>query len=811
VFNTNFYLASRSRFNLIQLIVMLKNYLKVAWRNLKNNKLYSGLNIVGLATGMAVALLIGLWVWDELSFNSYHRHYDRVAQVMVNTTNGEETFTGPTTSIPMGTELHNKYRDDFEHISFASWPESHIIAVGEKKLSQTGRWVQQDFPRMFSLKMINGSPDALKDPSSVLLAQSVAKALFNEEDPLNKTVRIDNKMDVKVAGVYEDLPYNTTNRQVKMLLPWDYYVNHSEDWIKRAQTQWDNHMCQLFVQLKEHVGIEQATAKIKNVPTPHISPSKEELFLQPMSKWHLHSEFKNGKLAGGRVRIVWLFAIIGIFVLLLACINFMNLSTARSEKRSREVGIRKTVGSLRRQLVVQFISESVILALLALLVSILLVQLALPAFNGLADKQVSIPWANPVFWSLVLVFTLATGIVSGSYPAFYLSGFEPVKVLKGTFLPGRAAILPRKILVVAQFTISVTLIIGTLIVYRQIQHAQNRPVGYTREGLITVDMNTPDFYGHYDAIRNDLLKTGAVTNMAQSNSAPTEVWSNNIVEWKGKDPATVVSPGTIAVTHDFGNTVGWTIKEGRDFSRNFPSDTGAFILNEAAVQMTGFKNPVGEIIRWLDRDHVIVGVVKNMVMESPYEPVRPTIFHLNPYWARLITIRIKPEVALNEALAKIEPVFKKYNPGSPFVYKFTDEEYAKKFNDERRIGDLSSIFAGFAIFISCLGLFGLASFMAEQRSKEIGIRKVLGASVFSLWRMLSKEFTLLVLISCAISIPIAWYFLHSWLQQYEYRTTLSWWIFAVAAAGALCLTLITVTYQAIKAAVVNPVISLKVE
>ncbi|HEU4552481.1 MAG TPA: FtsX-like permease family protein, partial [Chitinophaga sp.] len=365
--------------------------------------------------------------------------------------------------------------------------------------------------------------------------------------------------------------------------------------------------------------------------------------------------------------------------------------------------------------------------------------------------------------------------------------------------------------VVIQFTVSVTLIISTLIVYRQIQHARNRPVGYTREGLITVDMNTPDIQGHYNALRHDLLQTGAVADMAESNSAPTEVYSNNIVDWEGKDPGLTVSPGTIAVSHDFGNTVGWQIKEGRDFSRNFASDTGAFILNEAAVKLTGFKEPVGKAMRWLGKDHVIIGVVKDMVMESPYQPVRPTIFHLNPDWARLIIVRVKPSLSIREGLTGIAPVFRKYNPRSPFVYKLTDDEYAQKFNDEERIGNLATFFAMLAIFISCLGLFGLASFIAEQRTKEIGIRKVLGASVFNLWKLLSKDFVALVIISCAIAIPLAGFGLQQWLQQYEYRTTLPWWIFTAAAAGALAITLLTVSYQAIKAAVMNPVSSLKTE
>jgi len=594
------------------------------------------------------------------------------------------------------------------------------------------------------------------------------------------------------------------------MMPWERFIQEA-DWVRNAQTQWQNHMCQLYVQLPENASLSSTSAKIKSVPTPHIQPSKEELLLHPMANWHLYGDFVNGKAAGGRIKTVWLIGIIGIFVLLLACINFMNLSTARSEKRSREVGIRKTVGSMRGQLITQFLLESVLLAMLSLLFAFLLVDLSLPFFNQLSDKQIEMPWGNLYFWTMVLGFTVFTGLIAGSYPAFYLSGFNPVKVLKGTFKAGPGASLPRKVLVVTQFAVSVTLIIGTTIIYRQIQHAVNRPVGYSRDGLLTVNMNTPDFQGHYDAIRNDLLETGAVADMAEANSAPTQVWSNNIVEWKGKDPAMVVSPGTIAVTHDYGNTVGWTIKEGRDFSRNFPADTFSFILNEAAVKMTGFKNPVGQTISWLGEEHVIVGVVKDMVMQSPYYPVRPTIFHLNPDWVNLIIFRIKPTLPMREALAKIEPVFKKYNPGSPFVYRFTDEEYAKKFSDEKRIGNLAAVFASLAIFISCLGLFGLASFLAEQRTKEIGIRKVLGASVFNLWKLLSKDFVQLVLVSFAIAIPTSWLFLHNWLEQFDYRTTIPWWIFPATALGVLFITLLTVAYQAISAALTNPVKSLKSE
>jgi ABC-type antimicrobial peptide transport system permease subunit len=467
---------------------------------------------------------------------------------------------------------------------------------------------------------------------------------------------------------------------------------------------------------------------------------------------------------------------------------------------------------MRRQLVGQFLIESVLVAFFSLILSIGLVQLLLPFFNGLAEKDMSIPWGNIYFWLCLIAFTIFTGLISGSYPAFYLSGFHPIKVLKGTFRTGRFSSLPRKILVVVQFTVSIILIIGTIIVFRQIQYAKDRPVGYTREGLITIFMNTPDLYGHYDALRSDLLATGAVENMAQSSSPQTNVWANQIgFTWEGKDPNSLPLFGTIGVTQDYGKTIGWQIKEGRDFSRDFKTDTSAFVINEAAEKLIGLKNIVGKNIKWNDKQYTVVGVIKDMVMQSPYAPVQPAIFVMDPGWASIITVKIKPGAPIRTALSKIESVFKKYNPGAPFEYKFTDEEYAQKFSNEERIGNLATFFAVLAIFISCLGLFGLASFVAEQRTKEIGVRKVLGASVLNIWQMLSKDFMLLVAISCVIAIPVAWYYLNAWLKNYEYRTDISLWVLAVACAGAAAITLLTISFQAIKAAIANPVKSLRTE
>ncbi len=786
---------------------MIKNYFKIAWRNLIKNKGYSAINIGGLAVGMAVALLIGLWIWDELSFDHYHDNHSRLARLMTTQTFDGETSTYPNISVPLEQELRTKHASDYKRLSL-TWNSTNILAVGDKKISQPGIWAQPDLPEMLTLKMNKGSRGEFSDPSSVLLSQSIATALFGNDDPVNKTIRVDNKTDMKVAGVYEDLPKNTTLYGTKFLLPW---YNKANRWNTQTDA-WSNHGCELIVEVNDGIDFNKAGKKIEKVTQEHgYTGSNELMSLHPMNNWHLLGEFKNGKQVGGRIQFVWLFGIVGLFVLLLACINFMNLSTARSEKRAKEVGVRKAIGSMRMQLIGQFLSESLLISFLALLLALCIVQFGIYFFNGIADKNMSVPWASPLFWAITAGFTLITGIVSGSYPAFYLSGFKPIKVLKGTFRVGRFASVPRKVLVVIQFTVSIILIIGTIIVYRQVQFAKNRPVGYAREGLISIVMNTPELFGHYDALRSDLIQTGVVDNMAESNSAVTEIWSNNSgVEWEGKDPHSDPLFGTIAVTHDFGKTVGWKIIEGRDFSRDF-NDTSAFILNESAVKITGLKNPIGKKMKWANKEHIVTGVIKDMVMESAFKPTVPTIFHMSPDWVNQITVKIKPGAPLGVALTKIETIFKKYNPGSPFEYKFIDEIFAQKFSDEERIGNLATFFAILAIFISCLGLFGLASFVAEQKAKEIGVRKVLGATVFNLWKMQSKEFVGLVIVACLIAIPIAWHYLNQWLQSYSYRVEISWWIFAIATAGAVFITLCTVSFQAIKAAVANPVKSLRTE
>lgn len=794
---------------------MLRNYFKIALRNLLKHKGYSFINIFGLATGMAVAMLIGLWIYDELSYNKSFPNYERIAQVMQHQTFDGEVNTQTANPYLMGDEIRDKYGSDFKYIVMSSWMGDHLLTFEDKKLSKTGNFFEPAITEMLSLKMLKGTRSDLKEMNSVLLSESTAKAYFGDADPLGKLMKVDNKMNVKVTGVYEDLPYNSDFKDLSFILPWELYLSN-QPWIKEMTNPWRSNFTQTYAQLADQSDMAQVSAKIKNVKFNKIRPEerafKPVVFLHPLSKSRLYSGFKNGINTGGRIEFVWLFGIIGAFVLLLACINFMNLSTARSEKRAKEVGIRKAVGSVRGQLINQFFSESLLVVVVAFVVSLLLVQLILPAFNEVADKQLSILWVNPLFWLLGIGFTLLTGLIAGSYPALYLSSFQPIKVLKGTFQVGRFAAVPRKVLVVVQFTVSVTLIIGTIVVFRQIQYAKSRPIGYSREGLLTVPINTPDLTGHYDVLRNDLLKTGAVTEMSESSSPITSIWAiNNGYDWRGKDPSIQGNFAAVSVTHDFGKTIGWEFKEGRDFSRDFAMDSSGIILNETAVKFMGLKKPIGEIVKINEKSFHVIGVVKDLVMQSPYSPVFRTSFVLDYNDVAVINIKINPAISSREALAKLEVVFKKHNPSAPFEYKFVDDEYAKKFSDEERIGKLATFFAILAIFISCLGLFGLASFVAEQRTKEIGIRKVLGASVTNLWGLLSKDFVLLVIISCLISSPIAYYFMNNWVQKYEYHTDISWWVFVASGAGALIITLLTVSFQAIKAALMNPVKSLKTE
>ena len=792
---------------------MIQNYFVLARRHLLKNRGYSAINIAGLSIGMAIALVIGLWIMDEATFDHYAPNHSRLAVGMMNihlknATKKEAFFTGNTIMMPLGKALSSQYKELFTGIAMTDYKSSsRLFNYGDKTVSGIAQTAQADLPSMFGFRMLGGNAGATKDPSTIIIARSLAIALFGNGDPVGKSVRVDNTLNYRIGGVYADLPKNTTFNGLQAVLPWDNAANS----YRRDNTNWQDHNSHLYVQLAPGVTAEQATARIKDLPTSFFKDYHEEALLYPVDKAYLYNQFEMNKPAGGRITMVWLFGIIGAFVLLLACINFMNLSTARSEKRAKEVGIRKTVGSLRGQLITQFLSESILLAVIALIVALVLVQVSLSFFNDLAAKQMSIPWTSPAFIAAMLGFTIFTGLLAGSYPAFYLSAFQPVKVLKGKLQPGRLASLPRQILVVLQFTVSLILIIGTTIVFRQILFTKDRPTGYNREGLFTVDMSTPDINTHYEALRDELIQQGLAANVAASNMKPTAFQNGNGLDWSGKRAdQNTIGFNNVNITPDYGKTIGWTITRGRDMSRAFPTDENAAILNEKAVQSIGFKDPIGQVVKLFGKPYTIVGVCANMVNNNPYDTAQNAIFVGGGYTGEMI-VKIKPGNDPHKTLAAMASVFSKYDPSSPFIYKFVDEAYATKFDAEERIGNLAAVFTGLAIFVSCLGLFGLAAFIAEQRTKEIGVRKVLGASIVHLWGLLSKEFLKLTGISILIAVPLAYYGMNQWLKGYLYHAPLSWWIFASAGAGIIVITMLTVSYQSLKAALMNPVKSLRSE
>ncbi len=807
---------------------MFRSYFKIGWRKLLRNKGYSAINIGGLSIGMTVAMLIGLWIYDEISFNKYHKNYDHIANVWGGSIDPETSaIEGSTTmQYPVAAVLRNNYPQYFKYVLMSNGIGDHTLSLKDKKVNKKGLFIEGGGPDMLSLRMLKGTYKSLDDPHSIILSQSAAKAIFGDEEPMNKSLSINTSMEAVVTGIYEDIPRNSRFGEVQFFSPWSLWVS-SHSWISTREADWDNRSFNVYVQLQPHTTFEAADAAIrdiyyKNVPADFFATiEKYKPFAQlvPMRTWHLYTEFKDGKPAGGLVTFVWLFGIVGIFVLLLACINFINLSTARSEQRSREVGVRKSLGSAKQQLISQFLSESFLVVTLAFAFSIVLLALLQLPFNELADKSITLPFNNITFWIIALAFIVVIGFVAGLYPAFYLSSFQPVKVLKGALRSGRLASLPRKVMVVVQFTVSVVLILGTLIVYKQIQYSRDRPVGYHREKLITIALGDPNYKGKQQVLRAELLRTGVVSDVATSSSPITAVWNvTNGYEWKGKDPNLDANFAICNITQQFGNTVGWEIVAGRDFSEDFKADSiESVIINEAAVKYMGLQEPVGQVLTDVDEfghpkwSRVIIGVVRDIVMSSPYEPVSQTLYYYNKNASSIMHVKINPEASANDALPKIKAAVEKVVPTALFDYKFVDQEYALKFSQEERIGKLSGVFSILAIFISCLGLFGLASFVAEQRTKEIGIRKVMGASVSNLWQMLSRDFVVLVIISCFIAIPIGYYLMQGWLQKYEYRTEISWWVFLLTCSVAVIITLLTVSYQSIKAAMMNPVKSLRSE
>jgi putative ABC transport system permease protein len=796
---------------------MFINYLKIAWRNTLHNKVYSMLNILGLAAGMAVALLIGLWVTNQYSYDRFLPGYQQLYQVEMNLTSQHNgTSTQTSIALPL-TDVLKKEIPGIQYVAEADniGRMNHGLLVGDKKLYMEGGAAGPEFFKIFQYPFIKGNANsALKDLYSIVLTESTAKALFGDADPMGKNVRFDNSQNMTVTGVIRDIPANAT-LQFNYLVPFAY-SEATQDWIKDGRTKWTYNSFSAYVALEPGVTYEQIAPKIRDIVnkrSPEMQSLKPEVIMHPLKDWHLYNDFKNGKAVGGFVEYVRLFSIIGMLVLAIACINFMNLSTARSEKRAREVGVRKAIGSARIDLVYQFLLESVLITFISFLLGLLLVQLALPAFNTLTRADVHIPYDNISFWGIMIVFVLFTGLIAGSRPAFYLSSFNPVQVLKGSIQMGRWASMPRKVLVVVQFTCSIALIISTVIVYQQIEYVKNRPTGYSADRLMMTDMNS-DLSHQYEALKNDLLSSGMVESVASSTSPATQVYSHfSLEKWPGKNAGDEnVNIGAIWVSDDYFKTLGMTFAGGHNFTGDWKSDTLNVIVNEAMVRRIGLKDPVNQLItiNFNKKPVRIIGVVKDALMDSPYSPVEPAVFGHNPF-GFVVTYRLAKNAGTHTAIDKIGKVFGKYNPAYPYQYKFVNDEYEHKFNLEVLVGKLAGVFAGLAIFISCLGLFGLAAYVAEQRTKEIGIRKVLGASIAQVWLLLSRDFIVLVVISCVIASPVAFYYLHNWLQKYTYRVSIGLGVFIASGIAAIVITLVTISFQAIKAALANPVKSLRSE
>ncbi|HEY1062258.1 MAG TPA: ABC transporter permease [Daejeonella sp.] len=789
---------------------MLKNYFKTAWRNMLNSKGYSSLNILGLSSGMAVALIIGLWVFNEFSYDRFLPDADRLYQVRRNYNSNGDTLNFTSTSLKLADALRNQI-PEIEYVAESDHMGSHGLMVGEKKLYVNGAQINGDFLKMFQYPLIQGNANSvLKDPYSIVLTETTAKSLFGNEDPINKTVRFENKHDLKVTGILKDIPANSSLK-FNFLIPFSFF-EQTNQWVKEQRNgSFGGNSFGIYVKLKPGIRYEQVVPKIRHITKTESTSENamnSEVIFQPLLRWHLYSKYINGKDVEGFIDYVRMFSIIGFLVLLIACINFINLTTARSEKRAREVGVRKAIGSDKSSLIFQFLIESLLYTAIAFLFSVLLVQLALPSFNTLTGNQLAIPYLNGGFWIISLICVLLTALLAGSRPAFYLSSFNTVKVLKGGTSVGKSASLPRKILVVAQFSCSIALVISTVVIYQQIQHAKERPTGYNLNRLVSTDMNA-DLENNFIAIKNELLQKRIVSSVTAASSPATNIWwHTGLDQWPGKNPGETIEMGTIVISDDYFKTLGMEMSSGRVY--NSAADTTNIIFNEAAIAQMRIKEPLGKIISWNETPFRIIGIVKNALMISPFVNAEPTMFVYGKPAGNLM-YQLAPGIKTEDAISQLTSTFNKYNPSIPYQYTFADDSYAAKFRQELLIGKLSGIFSGLAIFISCLGLFGLAAYIAEQRTREIGIRKVLGASISQVWLMLSKDFILLVLISCVIASPLAYYFLQDWLQKYAYRINIGMGVFLVAAVMALFVTLITVSFQAIKAAMMNPVKSLRSE
>jgi len=791
---------------------MIKNYLKVAWRNLVRNKAHTFINIAGLSVGLACSLLILLWVQNELGVDAFHKNEPRLfsayeRQYFDHKVRGQYHTPGL-----LADEI-KKVLPEVEYAANTVFGEENTFRVGDKILKLEGGAAGADFFKMFSYPLLQGNAQtALNTPTGIAISRTMAENFYGSAPAaIGKTIRFENKKDFMVTAVFENIPANASEK-FEYLINWEAFQNENP-FLKDWSTNWPN----TFLMLRTDASSALLEKKITHFLDNYRTDQKKgtftmELGIQPFGDKYLHGNFEdNGKPDGGRIEYVHLFSIVAIFILLIACINFMNLTTARSVKRAREIGVRKVVGAVRTVLIRQFIGESLFVTSLAVIVSLVLLTLLLPLFNQITQKQIELPFNQAAFWAKLVSITIITGLISGSYPALFLSSFNPVKVLKGALKIDSGTTFFRKGLVVFQFVLSVIIITGTIIIARQMNFIQSRNLGYDRENLIYVPIEG-ELSTQYEAFKTEGLKMPGIQSISIASSRPTKIDNGTeSVEWLGKDPAVSIRFVQASVGYDFIHTLKLKLLAGRDFSRDFPTDSVGYIINEATLKRIGYTNPIGQPLTFWGKKGKIIGVLKDFHINSMHEQINPLILWLGEkesYGSLLI--RTEPGKT-KEALASLETLCKKINPAFPFNYAFSDDEYQKLYQNEQIVGKLANVFAFLAIFISCLGLLGLAMFTAEQRLREIGIRKVLGASVSSVFGLLSSEFLLLVIIALVIASPIAWYAMNKWLQGYAYHTPIQWWIFAFSGGVIILIALATVSFQAIKAALINPIKSLRSE
>ncbi len=785
---------------------MLKNHLIVAWRNLLRNKSFSVINLAGLTIGMAATMLILLWVYTEKSWDKQYKKYHSTYHVMSNRNFNGEINTGPDMMFPLARTAKASL-PEVENAAVVSFPNRVIFTVGDKILTKNALSTTTDFFNIFSFDFVEGDASAIQDPDALIFTESTAKAFFGNTPAVGKTVTVNNDRNAMVKAVVKDIPAASTI-QFEALIPF----NPSSKRVQEAEQEWVNCGDRVFITTRAGTNIaslEQKMLQLIKTNTKGENPTtRGSVILHPMEKWRLYEEFKGGKNTGGRIQYVSLFIWIALIILAIACVNFMNLSTARSEKRAKEVGIRKTLGSGRAQLLIQFMTESLLLSLTAALLAMGLVYALLPLFSQLLNQPIRIPYQEPVVWLTLAGITFITGLLAGSYPAFYLSGFQPVKVLKGSFLPSRGVLLPRKILVTGQFIVSIVLVSATLIIYQQLQYVKKRDLGYSPNNLITIN-GSPATDKSFEALKNDLMQTGMVAAVNRTSTPPTDIFGfTSGVKAVNAPASNNLIIGFMFTDVDLTKTLNARIVTGRDFRQG---DSLGVIFNKEAIKLMGLTNPIGAPVTWAGRNMEIVGVIDNMVMGSPYESAAPLMFKYENKWSRYLNVRLTEKADARKAVASIENIYKKYSPAFPFEFRFVDDAFNEKFNTEQLISRLSVIFAGLGIFICCLGLFGLVSSSIERRKKEIGIRKVLGASLQQLLLLLSKEFLYLVAIAFLIAIPAAWWIMHRWLENFSYRTSISLLVFLLVGVGMLLIALATVSMNATKAALTNPVKTLRSE